>query len=1792
MSKKSVTREELINNIYEAITSASRKHLTASIQLARKYTGQTIVKLTLPNKDLISALGNLLLELGVTPESNPQKQSTSSHSSVISQSIIPTTSNLSECEVDTNLMCGIFHTTYNQDNDNVFNPFDDNNPFNYIEQIPKEKTKRTYNKKVKQIIIPPTADDEYEIQEPIMYGTEWKMPVSPTYDEWVSPTSPSKLENESPRYVGSPRLCSHLFMPDISSPSSFPFNYSVYLNDNNPSPQKQSDMLQLPPPIEINPSQQSQEAPPVFPSLQFVPNFNNPKKKKQNKMLSKRTLQESELKTEEPMKKKIKTIHKEELIGGVWREGIDPIGIDRPFARVTVMLNGQEHTLPNEYVGYFNNIDSVAYPIIPLVQTTVWAENLIERDYQQVSSAEGRLHSVDIFNFSYVEHSPILDVQMENLEFIFGQLEEFIEQNNEENKYYQILFYLNHHVISSPFRNSVREAVSKIMKTYMDYVQRYEEADKSVVIDKIQLKCSDALRMIGGSQTYIKKIKEKSEKWLLVNHPTKTNCLYAAVSIALKWNTSSILNNKAYLNNQSTLLKKLVKPRYTKFATTRDVKKVAKIKNLKIQVYNENFEKAELLKPNKKKLMKSKVKKINILYANNHFAALISKRKFEKSGINYKPKPELVDQEKPIRKFALKEFNNRIVSYDIESYQNPTPCPTENNPNLIAQDQIAYAVGWSFVLNDDEKIEDLIPEHENNMYTLYEYPFNGEMIRVAYGLYTGEGCLQKFLDHVLNTSNLNDCYLYAHNGGKFDIRLLFGQTNLYHRNDLEIKSNGLVELNGRILTMTIIKLESEQTATFRDSYPLLSGKLEDLTKEFNVPHKKLDGYQAKHKKFKKNTWENLWRIHDMAKYLMHDVLGLMEVLMTFNNFTSQHMKLNIQNCLTAASLAKKYFYTQHYQQDKGHQKTNIYLMTSEHDRFVRQSYCGGRCEVFVAGLIQEPTYYYDFTSLYPFCALNYLPVGKPFKVGTQHFEYRTRRLSKYSTAFWKVKVFSPKAASGNPIKAKPLFAIKENNKLLFRWFEDWTELYLFEPEIILARQLGLDYEFEPIEGLQFSCDNFMKDVVEKIFQNKQNARKDGNDALCKVWKIVINSMYGFFGLRTENRDGIEIATDKFSKWLLYMAQGKLKDMQVHGKYIVCRAEKDIHVFDHNVAVAAAISSYSRLQLYKLIYAIENQNGKVYYCDTDSVITNLNINDHPTIKQEFMKDNDGEAMGMLKNEIHDKIKKVNKTHAKKVPEQDYFDEALILAPKMYFLRTKSGVTSQACKGFKGGNPTWKAMMRCIEPQLPVEQRFFSKRQPQFKGGNASIIQDRIGVKVLEVKKKFKLNIAKGNLKWDHQMLQGVVEPYTSNPDPKFQKQKLKLQQQEQEELEADAEIIKILNDLENSNQIPPIDDPIDIDLNEEEKMEEISDEQLNDEETPQDPPIILPPINKEDIKDCIRPLHTPWGILNTLKWFNKQWPTEQSYNRCVKYLYYNEKFKTNVHRYANTNLANIISVLNLKAENLATPLYLYENLRTDVRLFADVDADDYLMKGLNSVKVLQDCLLCIKETAMELGVDLKTDNFRITSATNKNKLSFHIVHLDEVFETPKHQKLFWKMVVKKAEKYPDLWIDNQCVFDIGIYHKHRVMRTIFSEKPGKTKLLPIYFNPSLGTSGIICINPLDIDVEEYLISIEGKGPFKYSSLSSLEESVQCNPKPCRPVQAPKKMVQSSSFNESFQTQLKQLVPTCYNDFDLDKLILHNNFITLQRKQPGMCICCKRIHHKSDAFVVMDGNKIKSFHCFRK
>ena len=86
----------------------------------------------------------------------------------------------------------------------------------------------------------------------------------------------------------------------------------------------------------------------------------------------------------------------------------------------------------------------------------------------------------------------------------------------------------------------------------------------------------------------------------------------------------------------------------------------------------------------------------------------------------------------------------------------------------------------------------------------------------------------------------------------------------------------------------------------------------------------------------------------------------------------------------------------------------------------------------------------------------------------------------------------------------------------------------------------------------------------------------------------------------------------------------------------CRVLKDLDVKDFNVAVAAAISSYARSKLHSLLTAIKKVGGELYYCDTDSVICNINLNDYPEIKRRFQWDGDGSELGSLKNECDEKV----------------------------------------------------------------------------------------------------------------------------------------------------------------------------------------------------------------------------------------------------------------------------------------------------------------------------------------------------------------------------------------------------------------------------------------------------------------------------------------------------------------------------------------------------------------------------
>ena len=60
-------------------------------------------------------------------------------------------------------------------------------------------------------------------------------------------------------------------------------------------------------------------------------------------------------------------------------------------------------------------------------------------------------------------------------------------------------------------------------------------------------------------------------------------------------------------------------------------------------------------------------------------------------------------------------------------------------------------------------------------------------------------------------------------------------------------------------------------------------------------------------------------------------------------------------------------------------------------------------------------------------------------------------------------------------------------------------------------------------------------------------------------------------------------------------------------------------------------------------AVESKGEKVYYCDTDSIITSCDLSKYSDLMNEYVWDGTGDDLGSLKNEAEDKVKKYAKKH---------------------------------------------------------------------------------------------------------------------------------------------------------------------------------------------------------------------------------------------------------------------------------------------------------------------------------------------------------------------------------------------------------------------------------------------------------------------------------------------------------------------------------------------------------------------
>lgn len=930
---------------------------------------------------------------------------------------------------------------------------------------------------------------------------------------------------------------------------------------------------------------------------------------------------------------------------------------------------------------------------------TVFVNNIPQNSRHCITPGDDEKEVINDF-IDYMRQS--LDALPE-LKDIIGAGKWNIEMRSEEGQFFSTP------LMSLSIDDTIQQMVSRHL---IRFVRTYKE--NPFCIDMISIRIVEPDEMIMGSSS--RSIAQAHKSWLVLSPTSRTNCLYQALSVCKNFknnpNLLTISEHGQYAREQAGReLKRQIKPTKDNFADEKCIQEACDYLRYPIALYNNTFEKIKTFMPaNPLGRYRGEIKEYEIQATANHCVALVRKKHilsafpdFVFPELEAKVSEHIDSLEMITTKKTVMLYNKKIASWDIET------SPDANGVHTPYACSVAY-----------RQEQDLVEQQ-----------------------FWGLDCLVAMTNWIHENKLIFSGYtFYAHNGGRYDLPLAIRNAFL-DSDKFAIEGKGCLELNNAWIGFTLrAKDDRKFKIYFRDSFRLLPMSLEKLCNELEVKHRKLPE-TISHSDI---TLDNYHTFPALKKYLTHDVFGLYEVIEKFGSAIYQSMKIDITKCFTGASLSKKNFFRNYYNQ----RKNPVYKLTKAMDNLIRNSYFGGRVECFQMGKVGK-CYYYDFTSLYPDVGREYLPCGKPIEIELNNMTHLPDDFFGFVECHAKTKNF----------KAIPKHSIISDQRLVFPIMKNWTTITVFSEE------LDYDiYEYQFIKGIKFDKSRFMAKFFNDGFINKAKAKKENNPALAQAYKIIINSGYGFWGLRTEDRDGVQIFENGDSSYLKYLNTDKLINIREYGGYYFCRVLKDLDVRDFNVAVASAISSYARSKLHSLLTDIRAVGGNVYYCDTDSVICNINLNDHPQLRQKFQWDGIGAELGCLKNECDEYIEKIVSKHygaTKGSPEFNKrysevleaengnlsWDSCIITGCKQYALKkvitldgTPYPIEINKLKGYSQS----KNKLHFSDMEQLSEGKNITQQQIQFRCPKSNYVSDThiFEIRTEPIEKRFRRTYTKGVL----------------------------------------------------------------------------------------------------------------------------------------------------------------------------------------------------------------------------------------------------------------------------------------------------------------------------------------------------------------------------------------------------------------------------------------------------------------
>ncbi|KAL0282458.1 UNVERIFIED_CONTAM: DNA polymerase, partial [Sesamum radiatum] len=262
---------------------------------------------------------------------------------------------------------------------------------------------------------------------------------------------------------------------------------------------------------------------------------------------------------------------------------------------------------------------------------------------------------------------------------------------------------------------------------------------------------------------------------------------------------------------------------------------------------------------------------------------------------------------------------------------------------------------------------------------------------------------------------------------------------------------------------------------------------------------------------------------NLINYLRQDILILGGVMLKAQEINWSKYQIDVEDVMTITSLSLKIFRKLYFDDNAFH----INIPTRNQDTFIRRGYYGGHVDVYKPH--GENLYYYDVNSLYPYIMKSYpMPSGDPV---------------------WKNNLESVELDS------------------LFGFIEAY----------VVTRLFGYMFEKKssPFEGF-----------ISDLYESRLEAKKKSDEPMTFIYKILMNSLYGRFGMNPESIVTEICNQEKYDEMMMkdnFQSADKLND-----DYYIVNYISNSQIVDDTewkapkhsaVQLSAAITACARIHMY-------------------------------------------------------------------------------------------------------------------------------------------------------------------------------------------------------------------------------------------------------------------------------------------------------------------------------------------------------------------------------------------------------------------------------------------------------------------------------------------------------------------------------------------------------------------------------------------------------------------------------------